>query len=682
MKFLSPNFLFALFALAIPVIIHLFNFRKFKKVYFTNVRFLQNIHQQTAHSKKLKNLLILATRLLAVFFLVMAFAQPYWSNNNTNTQLNRNYISIYIDNSFSMEAINTEGTLLDEAKRRATEIADSYNLNDRFQLLTNNFSGEHQRFLSKPEFLEALNTIKIGPFNRNFQTVINRQSSLLLPEANSNKIIYLISDFQHQKQANITANAAINVNLVPVKANTIANLSIDSAYFLSPIHQPNGQEKLVVRLKNHSNVGVQNIPIKLKVNGQLKAIGNAKIAARQYANDTLSFSGLNAGRQQVLIEIKDYPIAFDDSFLLSFEVKTQTNILNIYNNTPNKYIEATYQTDAFFNLTNANESQINYDWLQNYQLIILNNLNNVASGLAQQLQQYVYNGGSLTVFIPLEADLSSYQTFLKTLPTDYPMSINNQPLKADKINIQHPFFDNVFDQLPKNIDLPNTQKYLEMSGLTQTTRQTLLWGGVDKNLLSIYKIKKGKVYVSAIPLETEFSNLTNHGLFLPILFKMALSGFSAQKLFETIGEENNIILPIKGLVGDNVLKISNNNTEIIPELKQLLIGTQLFFADQIKLPGFYNISKADKILATIAFNYNRNESDLRYYDKNELQIIFKSTQPNILNLGATSIKPQIKQSILGTNYWKLCLILAIIFLGIEILLIRFFNQKQLKQKVI
>ena len=47
MQFLYPGFLFALAAIAIPIIIHLFNFRKFKKVYFTNVAFLKEIKHET-----------------------------------------------------------------------------------------------------------------------------------------------------------------------------------------------------------------------------------------------------------------------------------------------------------------------------------------------------------------------------------------------------------------------------------------------------------------------------------------------------------------------------------------------------------------------------------------------------------------------------------------------------------
>jgi len=682
MKFLWPEFLFALFSLAIPVIIHLFNFRKFKKVYFTNVSFLQTIQQQTAHSQKLKNLLILATRLLAIFFLVLAFAQPYFPNSENINTLKRTMVSVYIDNSFSMEAINSQGALLDEAKRRAVEIADSYDINTKFQLLTNNFSGFQQRFLNKSEFLETINSVKIEPFTRDYQAIINRQNSVLKQEINSQKIAYLLSDFQVQNPKPIVlANDSVKLYLVPIKSNAVANVSIDSVYFLSPVHQPNTKEKLVVRLKNNSDISVKNIPIKLKVNGQQKAIGNASIAARQYANDTLHFSGLTAGWQQILLSIKDYPIVFDDSLLLSYEVKKQVGILNIYNNTPNKYISTAYQTDTFFKLSNANESEISYAGLQNYHLIILSNLPTIASGLAQQLQQYVQNGGSLAVFFPLEADINSYRNFLKTLPTDYPIIINNQSLNADKINIQNPFFANVFDELPRNLDLPKMQQYVELSNLTQTNKQVLIFGGGDKNLFSVCKIKKGKVFISAIPLEAEYSNLTNHALFLPILFKMALSGVTQQKLYETLGINATISIPNKGLISDNVLTISNKNTQIIPELRQTSAGTNLFFADQIQKPDFYKIKKLDSLLAITAFNYNRKESDMRYYDENELKEIFKSTKPTLLSTGSASIKPQIKQSVLGTTLWKLCLILALIFLAIEILLIRLFNQRQLKQKL-
>ncbi|MBK6884084.1 MAG: BatA domain-containing protein [Flavobacteriales bacterium] len=77
MSFLHPAFLWALTALAIPVLIHLFQLRRFKRIDFPNVRFLAEISQQTRARKKVQHWLVLLARLLALACLVLAFAQPY-----------------------------------------------------------------------------------------------------------------------------------------------------------------------------------------------------------------------------------------------------------------------------------------------------------------------------------------------------------------------------------------------------------------------------------------------------------------------------------------------------------------------------------------------------------------------------------------------------------------------------
>ena len=115
MQFTYPAFLFALAALAIPIIIHLFYFRRFKKVYFTNVKYLEEIKEETSSRNKLKNLLILLSRILAICGLVFAFAQPFIPQGDTVKKGN-NAVSIFIDNSFSMNAVQNEIPLIDIAK--------------------------------------------------------------------------------------------------------------------------------------------------------------------------------------------------------------------------------------------------------------------------------------------------------------------------------------------------------------------------------------------------------------------------------------------------------------------------------------------------------------------------------------------------------------------------------------
>ena len=80
MQFTYPDFLWALLLLLIPLIIHLFQFRRFKKTPFTNVRLLQKVVSESRRSQTLKKWLLLCTRLLLIASLVLAFAQPFLAN--------------------------------------------------------------------------------------------------------------------------------------------------------------------------------------------------------------------------------------------------------------------------------------------------------------------------------------------------------------------------------------------------------------------------------------------------------------------------------------------------------------------------------------------------------------------------------------------------------------------------
>ena len=146
MKLLYPEFLWALIALSIPIIIHLFNFRKFTKVYFSNIELLKEVKLETKSKSRLKHLLILLIRLLLVTFLVFAFAQPYIPVENEK-QHGDATVAVYIDNSHSMDTKGENGYLLDLAKEQAILIAEGYKATDRFQIITNDLEARHQRLV-------------------------------------------------------------------------------------------------------------------------------------------------------------------------------------------------------------------------------------------------------------------------------------------------------------------------------------------------------------------------------------------------------------------------------------------------------------------------------------------------------------------------------------------------------
>jgi hypothetical protein len=521
MHFLYPAFLFALISLVIPVLIHLFNFRRYQKVYFSNVQFLKEIQEQRSSRRNLKERLILAARLLALFFLVLAFARPYIANsNNTNAGAQR-IISVFLDNSYSMQTLNREGSLLDEAKRRAKEIVSGYSMNDKFQLLTQDFEGKHQRLLSRDEFNDAVDAVKISPRSRALQQIIDRQQNLLALQPGAGRSIDIISDFQKNitRGRSLKVDTGIHISLVQLGANTPANVAVDSVWLLSAIHRPGETEKLVVKLHNYAGETATKIPLKLSINGEQKALGGFTINARTAQNDTLTFSGLKAGWQRGEITLQDNPVTFDNQFYFTFNVKQQMLVLLIDGGTPNPYLKAVFGTDQFFNATRVPDGNVDYSGLGSYPLIIISDVKAVSAGLSQQLKTYVSKGGTLAVFPSVDADLANYKLFLQQMNAAYPEKLATENIKVSALNLQNPVFKNIFEDFPQNPDLPVIKKYYQLS--TSGNNESLMQVQGGQTFWSSYTSGKGKVYVSAVPLNEDFSNLPHHALFVPIMFRIA-----------------------------------------------------------------------------------------------------------------------------------------------------------------
>jgi len=673
MHFSSPFFLFALLSLAIPVIIHLFNFRRYQKVYFSNVQFLKEIQEQQASRRNLKERLILASRLLALAFLVLAFARPFIPGKNAVNAGKQQVVSIFVDNSYSMETLNKEGTLLDEAKRRAKEITSAYNVNDRFQLLTQDFEGKHQRLLSRDEFNDAVDAVKISPQSRDLQQIISRQQSLLNTERSAIRSAYLVSDFQKNMSDGkaVKSDSSIHFNLIQLKASELPNVAVDSVWLLTAVHRPGESEKLVVKLHNYAGEKAEKIPLKLLINGSQKALGSFTINPRSVQNDTLAFSGLQTGWQRGEIQLQDNPVTFDNQFYFTFNVKQLMPVLLIDGGNANPFLKAVFDTDPFFAAKRTTDGNVDYAALNTYPLIVLSDVKTVSTGLAQQLKTYVAKGGTLIIFPAADADLANYKAFLQPMNAAYPEKLITGDTKVAAINLQNPVFKNIFEAYPQNPDLPAVKKYFQLNSaagkgenLMELPAKETFWAG--------YHSGRGKVYVSAVPLSDDFSNLPRHALLVPVMFRIALLSGHDQPLFYTLGQDESIEVPPVQSNEKQVLKLVKGNLGIIPDVRQQDGSTLLYVSDQLQESGDYELKKQDSTLSVLAFNDNRKESDMSYLTGTDMKQIFPQAG-TVLQPGPGSLKSEVSELNFGLQLWKLCIILALIFLASEILLIRYYK---------
>jgi hypothetical protein len=430
----------------------------------------------------------------------------------------------------------------------------------------------------------------------------------------------------------------------------------------------------VVRLRNYADKAAEKVPLKLMVNGVQKALGSFTVNARSAQTDTLSFSGLQEGWQRAEIQLQDNPVTFDNRFYLTFNVSNRLPVLLINAGQPNKYLSAVFSSDAFFAPKQVNDGNIDYAGLSAYPVIVVSDVKTISAGLAQQLKTYTSKGGTLMVFPAADADISSYQAFLQPMGAAWPEKLNTEATKVSAINLQSQVFKNIFEASPQNPDLPQVKKYYSLSSagkpgeyLMQLQAGQPLWQG--------YRTGKGKVYLAAVALNEDFSNLPVHALFVPVMFRIALLSGHDQPLFYTIGSNAPIeTVPLQS-TEKQLVKLVKGNQTIIPDVKQQEGSTMLYLPGQLAETGIYELKKQDSTAAVLAFNDNRSESDLTYLSAAELDKLFpkNTTLVNGNKLNADSIAGTTNT---GLQLWKLCIILALIFLAAETLLIRYFKTHQ------
>lgn len=675
MQFLYPTFLFALAALAIPIILHLFYFRRFKKVYFTNVRFLKEVKEETSARSKLRNLLVLLMRLLALTFLVLAFAQPFIPQD-VEVKKGLKAVSIFVDNSFSMNAKSQDVLLLEKAKQRAREIINAYGVEDRIQILTNDFEGRHQRLLSKEDALSLIDEIESTAAVRELANVITRQKLALNSSTSENKVSYIISDFQK----NITnienyQDTTQEINLVPLQSVQENNISIDSAWFDAPVQMLNQTNALKVKVRNWSDTPAENIRLTIKYDGQTKPVGTLSIPANASVIDTVNITILRTGWHEALLEITDYPIQFDDKYNFTFNVAEQINVLVINEAAPNRYLNAVFSSINVFNVTNLLSQNLDYSQLPEYQLIITNSLNSISSGLAFELEQYAENGGNLLVFPGRNANVGSYKSFLGAFPADELVAYEPQERTVGSVNTDEFVFNDVFLNQSANLKLPVTQGNFRLTNYASRGEERLLSYRDGTAFISKYKDDQGHLYLCAAPLDETVNDLVKNGeIFVPMLYKMAISSARARQIAYTIGRDEVIEGDHKSGSGDLVYKLKGMEEEFIPE--QRIIGSKVILSinDKIRKDGFYDLFlNEESQLAKYAFNYNRKESQLDYFSSEDLKN-YVGPNLNVIDiLDSSVLTAKIEERSKGIVLWRWCIILALIFLALETLLLRFWK---------
>ncbi len=685
MSFLYPTFLISLLAVAIPIIIHLFSFRRYQTVYFSHVGFLKDVKKQSQKKSRLKQLLMLLARILAIVFLVFAFAQPYIPAGNTAKTGAEQVVGVYVDNSFSMNALSEKGQLLELARNKAYEIGQSYPSGTRFRLFSNDLDTRHQQLLNKEQYISLLTEIKTSPSVVPVSMISNR-FNLLNQMKETEGTLFFISDFQRSitDLDNFKESSDYNY-FMPMVPNQVNNLFIDSCWVEVPAHGLNQEETVYVKIRNSSNEDYQNLPLHLYLNDSLKSMTNFSIEAQQEITATLRYKNVTPGIQHVRVEITDYPFTHDNTWYLSYYVEPRLKALAIYETNPEsteglKYLSALFENDDYIELEEMNVQSMQISKLSENNTIFLLNPSSFSSGFLNELASVVRNGTSVVLFPRETISPEINNQLLSIFGAGTVSGIDTTTQEIAGIDFDSRFFANVFSERKENAILPRIETHLKFTRNIRTEETNLLWFQNGDKALSFLPFENGKVWIFSFPLNQKNESFTKDILFVPSIYNIVLNSLPEQKLSFTIGKEQSWLLPRTiNTNRESSLEMFNPETgnHFIPGITVSNRGTLIGLQGMIQSAGHYLVLQENETIASLAFNYDRKESDFRYFLPDELKqhIITNHLQnASVIENTAMNFSNVLDEIQKGRQLWKWCIVLVLFFILIEVLIARFWRR--------
>lgn len=640
MQFKNPEILYFLFLLIIPILVHLFQLRRFKKQEFTNVKLLKELQIQTRKSATIKKWLLLVTRLLLLTALIFAFAQPFFKAKDFDKK--NNELILVIDNSFSMQAKGKSGELL---KRTIQDILENTPEDQQLSVLTNdeNFYDTNIKNIQKE--LQNLN-YTATPFNP--AAIITRIEA---KKPGIPKDILFISDavgLKEELKTNLSETSSLYYQTVEAKETN--NMAIENVQISQVLDQ---FYELKISIKSYGDFE-NDVPISM-YNGK-KLVGKALISKEKLQKEIVftipktDFHGY--------VSIQDNSLAYDNSFYFSISKPQKSNVIAVGNSTKNNFLSRIY-TDEEFNFTATELNTLNYNAIEDADAIILNELPSIPNALSVTLKNY-YNKGGTIIFIPdVTSSESNYNLFLRNFSK---ISLSEKTIKEKQItqiSFNHPVYTNVFDKKVSNFQYPKTNTTFNVNGsnlpVLQYEDKSVFLGNITNKL--------GNLYFFATSINKENSNFQNSPLIVPTFYNMGQNNNKSGLNAFIIGNNNYTIIN-ETVAKDNVLSVTNAENSFIPMQQIMNNKIKLTFGNYPEKSGNYEVLKNKESLKNISFNYPRNESDLSQINADYFD---SCTEVNAVS----TFYSDIHSSRTSNEVWKYFIFATLLLLLVELLIQKF-----------
>ena len=700
MTFLNPFVLLGLVAAGIPLIIHLFNFRRPRRVDFSSLAFVRELQKSTMQRVRLKQWLLLLLRTLAIAMLVLAFARPTLTGGLASMLggPGRSSVVLVVDNSASMELRDAQGAYLDQARSLARAVAGQMEQGDEIFVLTT--AGRrvppvaHQTAAS----LEAgIDAIEVGTPAVPARAVLNDAAELLAESQNVNREIYFIGDLQRRTLGDSVAmelDPQLSLVVLPVGTRGHTNVMIEDVRVESRIVEAGSPVGLTARVRSFGQEAISDYSISVYLGDE--RVAQAPVDLQPGISSEVSLvvtpqeNGWLAGR----VEGEDDAFPQDNVHFFTMHVPAQRRILLVTgSDAVTRYLELALSTRQTAGGASFDVERIAATSLPNvlarlgqYDAVILAGSAATSSGEIDALVRYVSNGGGLLMMPGQVGEVARLNPLLQALGGGRVTGVVGEPGRSqavatfERVDAEHPVFEGVFERTAGTgetaVESPRVNAAIHYEP-GAGSEQSLIRLTNGSSFLQELRLGQGLVFLLAVAPVPSWSDLPVRGLFVPLTYR-SIQYLSASETIQgegmRVGAEREIRLA--GFSGrERVRIVSPFGEETLPDQRVIPGAVLVRLSEGHNVAGIYDLYAGETLVRRLAANVDRAESDLETVAPDEFESRLESETDatvQVLQLGedALDASDSIRARRSGVELWNVFLLLALAFLVSEMIVAR------------
>ena len=531
MNFLNSAILMGLAAVALPILIHLFTRARAKPIPFSSLRFLKQLQNQKIRRIRIRQILLLLLRTLAVLFLVLGFARPTCRTSSGTGAHSRTSAVILLDNSASMALEEQGESLFAAAKKAGGRIIEQMQPGDELYLCTTTDTTQSEERRAFHDFQAFRRRLEATPLNfraTNISAGIRFAQNQLQSADNVNKELYLLSDMQ---ATGFTADSLPVREIqprqyaVPLLASHPANLAVTGVRLRSAIMEKGRTVEVEVTLANTGQEPGRTKLVQLFIHGQRAAQRSVSLEKGATSQELFRFIIDRDGWIEGHVQLEDDALMEDNLRYFTFYVPERLNIGVIGEATAGSELlqlalRSSADSSAFLRLFTAVPERSSALAIDSLQLILLYDVSRLPDAVVERIGACHSRGGGIILVLGRRTDIGWYNARLAPALGLSPALAalgEGGHFSLGRVDGTHPVFAGIFEGTEIQFARPQFNFALRIASAPDQ-HVLLSYSSGDPYLFEVRR-QEGALLVFTSSFEPEVSDMAYRTIFAPLLHR-------------------------------------------------------------------------------------------------------------------------------------------------------------------